>query len=180
MLYTIGSNDSIRNEDSKKKSKRHPKRDTSKVSKIKDTVVEVELVSGMSNDIFSDEFTESFTDIISFNDSNAKEIETPSKAKVKKTSDLKSSSKGKKRQSSKSLNSKQSSEVSNASLLDSNYVDIVTTRKKKTENNIVDSIKLPKVSKAEKVAYCNSVYGEGNWVFMTYDEVRTELFRSLL
>ena len=82
--------------------------DTSKLNKLTDTVVEVELVSGMSNDIFSEEFIESFTDISSFNDSNTKEIETPSKAKFKKTSDLKSSSKGKKRQSSKSLNSKQS------------------------------------------------------------------------
>lgn len=176
MLYTIGSNGSIRSEGNKKKSKRQPKRDTSKVNKIKDTVVEVELVTDVSKDIFSEEFTESFTDISTPSDKSKEETETPKKARVKKTS----SSKGKKRQSSKSLKSKQSSGVSDSSLLDSKYVDTVATRKKKTKNNIDTSIELPKVSKAEKIAYCNSVYGKGNWEFMTYDEVRAELSRSLL
>lgn len=55
-----------------------------------------------------------------------------------------------------------------------------TNSKKKTSsirNNVVNEIDNDvkkddiKVSRKEKIAYCNKVYGEGNWEFMPLDEV---------
>lgn len=36
-----------------------------------------------------------------------------------------------------------------------------------------------KYSKREKTEYCNRIYGEGNWHFMTADELRRELRKDL-
>ena len=37
---------------------------------------------------------------------------------------------------------------------------------------------LPKVSKQDKIDYCDFTYGEGNWFFMSRDEVKASLKRD--